>query len=81
MASHINEARNGDLPLVLDCLRYLRDMPDKIHGSTIPVRGNYFTYTRREPVGVAGQIIPWNFPIVMVAWKWGPALGLRAARL
>ncbi len=38
------------------------------------MRGNYFTYTRREPVGVVGQIIPWNFPMLMVAWKWGPAL-------
>ena len=37
-------------------------------------RGNYFCYTRREPVGVVGQIIPWNFPMLMVAWKWGPAL-------
>jgi len=70
----ISEARNGDLPLVLDCLRYYAGYADKIHGSTIPVRGNYFTYTRREPVGVAGQIIPWNFPMLMVAWKWGPAL-------
>jgi aldehyde dehydrogenase (NAD+) len=40
----------------------------------VPIRGNYFTYTRREPLGVAGQIIPWNFPILMTAWKWGPAL-------
>jgi aldehyde dehydrogenase (NAD+) len=70
----ISEARKGDLPLVLDCLRYYAGYADKIHGSTIPVRGNYFTYTRREPVGVAGQIIPWNFPMLMVAWKWGPAL-------
>jgi aldehyde dehydrogenase (NAD+) len=69
-----SEARNGDLPLVLDALRYYAGYADKIHGSTIPVRGNYFTYTRREPVGVAGQIIPWNFPMLMVAWKWGPAL-------
>jgi aldehyde dehydrogenase (NAD+) len=69
-----NEARNGDLPLVLDCLRYYAGYADKIQGNTIPVRGNYFTYTRREPVGVAGQIIPWNFPMLMVAWKWGPAL-------
>lgn len=43
-------------------------------GATIPVRGDYFTYTRREPVGVVGQIIPWNFPAPMAAWKWGPAL-------
>lgn len=70
----IRDARNADLPLAIDCLRYYAGWADKLHGQTIPVRGNYFTYTRREPVGVAGQIIPWNFPILMVAWKWGPAL-------
>ncbi|MFO0908342.1 MAG: aldehyde dehydrogenase family protein [Isosphaeraceae bacterium] len=70
----ISESRNGDLPLVIDCLRYYAGWADKIHGQTIPVRGRFFTYTRREPVGVAGQIIPWNFPMLMVAWKWGPAL-------
>ncbi len=70
----IRDSRNVDLPLVLDCLRYYAGYADKIHGQTIPVRGNYFTYTRREPVGVVGQIIPWNFPMLMVAWKWGPAL-------
>jgi aldehyde dehydrogenase (NAD+) len=70
----ISESRNGDLPLVIDCLRYYAGWADKIHGQTIPVRGNYFCYTRREPVGVVGQIIPWNFPMLMVAWKWSPAL-------
>jgi len=70
----ISEAKAADLPLVIDCLRYYAGYADKIHGKTIPVRGPYFTYTRREPVGVAGQIIPWNFPMLMVAWKWGPAL-------
>jgi aldehyde dehydrogenase (NAD+) len=70
----IAESRNGDLPLVVDCLRYYAGWADKIHGQTIPVRGNYFCYSRREPVGVVGQIIPWNFPMLMVAWKWGPAL-------
>ena len=70
----IRDSRNADLPLAIDCLRYYAGYADKIHGQTIPVRGNYFTYTRREPVGVAGQIIPWNFPILMTAWKWGPAL-------
>jgi aldehyde dehydrogenase (NAD+) len=70
----IRDARAADLPLAIDCLRYYAGYADKIHGQTIPVRGNYFTYTRKEPVGVAGQIIPWNFPILMVAWKWGPAL-------
>jgi aldehyde dehydrogenase (NAD+) len=70
----IRDAKAADLPLAIDCIRYYAGYADKIHGQTIPVRGNYFTYTRKEPVGVAGQIIPWNFPILMVAWKWGPAL-------
>jgi aldehyde dehydrogenase (NAD+) len=70
----IADARAADLPLVIDCLRYYAGWADKIHGQTIPVRGDYFTYTRREPLGVAGQIIPWNFPMLMTAWKWGPAL-------
>jgi aldehyde dehydrogenase (NAD+) len=70
----IREARHGDLPLVIDCLRYYAGFADKIHGQTIPIRGNYFCYTKREPVGVVGQIIPWNFPMLMTAWKWGPAL-------
>src|SRR3954470_7702325 len=70
----IRDAKAADLPLTIDCLRYYAGYADKIHGQTIPVRGNYFTYTRKEPVGVVGQIIPWNFPMLMVAWKWGPAL-------
>jgi aldehyde dehydrogenase (NAD+) len=70
----IREARGADLPLTIDCLRYYAGFADKIHGQTIPIRGNYFTYTRREPVGVVGQIIPWNFPMLMTSWKWGPAL-------
>lgn len=70
----INDARAADLPLSIDCLRYYAGWADKVHGDTIPVRGDYFCYTRREPVGVCGQIIPWNFPILMTAWKWGPAL-------
>ena len=70
----ISDARKADIPLVIDTLRYYAGWADKIQGSTIPVRGDYFCYTRREPVGVVGQIIPWNFPALMVAWKWGPAL-------
>lgn len=70
----ISEAMAADLPLVIDCYRYYAGWADKIHGKTIPIRGNYFTYTRHEPVGVAGQIIPWNFPLLMQAWKLGPAL-------
>ncbi|WZO97156.1 aldehyde dehydrogenase family protein [Isosphaeraceae bacterium EP7] len=70
----ISESRNADLPLVIDCFRYYAGWADKIAGQTLPVRGNFFTYTKREPLGVAGQIIPWNFPLLMVAWKWSPAL-------
>jgi aldehyde dehydrogenase (NAD+) len=70
----INDARNADLPLVIDCYRYYAGWADKIEGKTIPVNGPYFCYTRHEPVGVVGQIIPWNFPLLMQAWKWGPAL-------
>ena len=70
----IVDSRNVDLPLVIDCYRYYAGWADKIHGKTIPVRGNYFSYTRHEALGVAGQIIPWNFPLLMQAWKWAPAL-------
>lgn len=70
----IRDSRTADLPLVIDCLRYYAGWADKIHGSTIPIRGDHFCYTRREPIGVCGQIIPWNFPLLMAAWKWGPAL-------
>lgn len=70
----IRDAKAADIPLVIDTLRYYAGYADKIHGQTIPIRGNYFCYTRKEPVGVVGQIIPWNFPALMVAWKWGPAL-------
>jgi aldehyde dehydrogenase (NAD+) len=70
----IRDSRAADIPLVIDCLRYYAGWADKIHGATIPIRGNNFCYTRREPVGVVGQIIPWNFPALMTAWKWGPAL-------
>src|SRR6267378_1836575 len=67
-------ARAADLPLTIACYRYYAGWADKNHGKTIPVSGNYFTYTKHEPVGVVGQIIPWNFPLLMQAWKLGPAL-------
>lgn len=70
----IRDARAVDLPLTIQCLRYYAGFADKIHGQTIPIDGHYLCYTRREPVGVAGQIIPWNLPMLMTAWKWGPAL-------
>jgi len=64
----------GDMGDVVNCLRYYAGWADKIEGRTIPMRGNYLCYTLRQPVGVIGQIIPWNFPLAMLAWKWGPAL-------
>jgi len=64
----------GDLHLVIQCLRYYAGWADKIQGKTIPVDGDILVYTRHEPVGVVGQIIPWNFPLLMLAWKIGPAL-------
>ena len=69
----IGDARDV-VSLVLDSLRYYAGWADKIEGSTIPIRGGHFAYTRRQPVGVVAQITPWNFPLLMLAWKWGPAL-------
>src|ERR1700682_1171481 len=70
------DALAADLPLTIKCYRYYAGWADKIHGKTIPVDGPFFCYTRHEPVGVVGQIIPWNFPLLMQAWKWGPALAM-----
>lgn len=70
----LKDSRNIDLPLVVECYRYYAGWADKIEGKTIPINGPFFCYTRHEPVGVVGQIIPWNFPALMQAWKWGPAL-------
>ncbi len=69
----INDAQ-GDMQGVVNTLRYYAGWADKIEGRTVPVRGNFLCYTLRQPVGVVGQIIPWNFPLLMLAWKWGPAL-------
>ena len=71
-------ARIADLPLAVDHFRYYAGWATKIEGNTIPMglarQGSYHAYTVREPVGVVGQIIPWNFPLLMAAWKLGPAL-------
>ncbi|XP_054638344.1 aldehyde dehydrogenase, mitochondrial-like [Dunckerocampus dactyliophorus] len=63
-----------DVPNVVKCYRYYAGWADKWEGKTIPIDGDYFCYTRHEPIGVCGQIIPWNFPLLMQAWKLGPAL-------
>ena len=69
-----SETSNADVPLAVEHFRYFSGWATKIVGQTIPVQGNYFNYTRHEPVGVVGQIIPWNFPLLMAAWKLGAAL-------
>jgi phenylacetaldehyde dehydrogenase len=71
-------ARVADLPLSIDHFRYYAGWATKIEGNTVPMsgwkQGMFHAYTLREPVGVVGQIIPWNFPLLMAAWKLGPAL-------
>lgn len=73
-------ARAADVPLAVDHFRYMAGWATKIEGNTIPLSvpytpgTRYLSYTLREPVGVVGQIIPWNFPLLMAAWKLGPAL-------
>jgi aldehyde dehydrogenase (NAD+) len=70
----VREARMIDIKESIDCFRYYAGWADKIDGDVIPVPGPYLNYTRREPVGVCGQIIPWNYPLQMAAWKVAPAL-------
>jgi phenylacetaldehyde dehydrogenase len=73
-------ARAADVPLAVDILRYMAGWSTKLEGNTIPISvpyapgAKFFAYTTREPIGVAGQIIPWNFPLLMAAWKLAPAL-------
>jgi acyl-CoA reductase-like NAD-dependent aldehyde dehydrogenase len=70
----INESKYVDVPQTIETFRYYGGWATKIEGETINANPNMFTYTLREPVGVVGQIIPWNFPMLMAAWKLGPAL-------
>jgi aldehyde dehydrogenase (NAD+) len=70
----INESLNVDIPSAAGTFRYYAGWVDKSYGQTIPSDPSFFNFTLREPVGVCGQIIPWNFPLLMAAWKLGPAL-------
>src|ERR1044072_2337708 len=70
----IKESLYVDLPQVVENFEYFAGWATKIEGETIPVPGRMFNYTLREPLGVCGQIIPWNFPLLMAAWKLAPAL-------
>ncbi len=70
----LNESRWVDVPGTVEVFRYYAGWVTKLEGETINCNNDFFTYTLREPIGVVGQIIPWNFPMMMLAWKWGPAL-------
>jgi len=70
----IFESRQIEIPAAAECFQYYAGWADKIHGETIPVKGNYLTYTLREPVGVVAAIVPWNFPLLLTSWKVAPAL-------
>ena len=70
----IFESRQIEVPASAECLQYYAGWADKIHGETVPVKGNYLTYTLREPVGVVAAIVPWNFPLLLTSWKVAPAL-------
>ncbi len=70
----IFESRYVDMPMVSDVLRYYAGWATKIHGETVNTFSNAFTYTLRDPVGVVGAIVAWNFPLLLASWKLGPAL-------
>ena len=70
----IFESRHVDVPSVVENFRYFAGLADKIQGETIPVKGPFLNYTLREPVGIVGCIVPWNFPLSLATWKVAPAL-------
>jgi acyl-CoA reductase-like NAD-dependent aldehyde dehydrogenase len=72
----IFESRQIEIPASVDCLQYFAGWADKVHGETLPLKDNYFTYTLREPLGVCAAIVPWNFPLMLAIWKIAPALAM-----
>ena len=70
----IRETRGADLPFTASTFEYWGSLADKISGQVVPVQGDFLNYTLREPIGVTGLIIPWNYPLLMAAWKIAPAL-------
>src|SRR5260370_31968694 len=75
----IFESRYVDMPMVIDVLRYYAGLATKIHGETVNTLETACSYTVREPVGVVGLIVPWNFPLLLASWKVGPALACGKA--
>jgi betaine-aldehyde dehydrogenase len=70
----LKDTRFLDVPRTAGCYRYFGGMADKFQGETIPVEVGFLNYTLREPVGVVGQVVPWNFPLMFTSWKMAPAL-------
>ena len=70
----LRDSRNLDVPRTAACFRYFGGMADKFQGETIPVEAGFLNYTLREPLGVVGQVVPWNFPLMFTSWKMAPAL-------
>ena len=70
----LKDSRFLDVPRTAGCYRYFGGMADKFQGETIPVEAGFLNYTLREPVGVVGQVVPWNFPLMFTSWKMAPAL-------
>ena len=70
----IRDCLNLDVPRTVLCFRYFGGMADKLEGSVIPVDAGFLNYLQREPIGVVGQIVPWNFPLMFTSWKMAPAL-------
>lgn len=70
----LRDSRGLDVPRTAACFRYFGGIADKIEGSVIPVEAGFLNYVQRKPIGVVGQIVPWNFPLMFTSWKMGPAL-------
>ncbi|OUY06400.1 betaine-aldehyde dehydrogenase [Acinetobacter populi] len=70
----IRDSRRLDVPRTAACFRYFGGIADKIEGSVVPVEQGFLNYVLREPIGIVGQIVPWNFPLMFTSWKLGPAL-------
>lgn len=70
----IRDAKNIDVMRTAACFRYFGGMADKFQGSVVPVEAGFLNYVKRDPIGVVGQIVPWNFPLMFCSWKLGPAL-------
>ena len=70
----LRDTRGLDVPRTAACFRYFGGIADKIEGSVVPVDSGFLNYLLREPLGVVGQVVPWNFPLMFTSWKLGPAL-------